>query len=162
MSDRILRQDAYPRHIVAVTGVVTDPTERVLLVKGDCRGWEPPGGQVELGEDLIAALKREVREESGCEVAVGGLLSVNSNLGRPEESVPEMVVLTFSCEWTAGEPCAGDECVDAGWFSLDEALRLVEAPQQKAKLLDASRPGSSPRYRSYRTRPYEALMDEQL
>lgn len=96
MSDRILPQEGYPRHIVAVTGIVTDPTDRVLLVKGDRRGWEPPGGQVELGEDLISALKREVREESNCEVEVGGLLSVNSNLGRPKEGVPEMVVLTFS------------------------------------------------------------------
>jgi 8-oxo-dGTP diphosphatase len=65
-------------------------------VKGARRGWEPPDGQVELGEDLVTALKREVLEESGCEVAVGGLLSVNSNLGKPEKGVAEMVVLTFS------------------------------------------------------------------
>lgn len=162
MTDRILRHDGYPRHIVAVTGVVTDPTDRVLLVKGGRRGWEPPGGQVELGEDLISALKREVREESGCDVEVGRLLGVNSNLGREEEGVAEMVVLTFSCEWVAGQPKAGNECVDAGWFSFDEALKMVVAPQQKAKLVDASHPERRPRYRSYRTRPYEALLDEQL
>jgi 8-oxo-dGTP pyrophosphatase MutT (NUDIX family) len=42
------------------------------LVKCDRRSWEPSGGQVELGDDLFAALKREVREEAGCEVEVGG------------------------------------------------------------------------------------------
>lgn len=152
----------HPRHVVAVTGVVTDRGGRVLLVKGDRRGWEPPGGQVELGEDLVAALKREVREESGCEVEVGNLLSVSSNLGRPEEGVPEMVVFAFSCGWVGGEPSAGDECAEAGWFSPDESLGLVEAPQQKAKLLDAFGPGRGPRYRSYRTRPYEALLEEHL
>jgi 8-oxo-dGTP diphosphatase len=154
--------DRHPHHVVAVTGIVTDSGDRVLLVKGDRRGWEPPGGQVKLGEDLFMALKREVREESGCEVEVGGLFSVNSNLGRPERGVPEMVVLSFSCRWVSGEPCAGDECVDAGWFALEEALELVRAPQQRAKLLDAIRPEQSPRYRAYRTRPYEALLEEEL
>jgi 8-oxo-dGTP diphosphatase len=154
--------DHYPRHVVAVTAIVFDSAGRVLLVEGDHRGWEPPGGQVELGEDLFTALKREVREESGCEVEVGGLLSVNSNLGRPERGVPEMVVLAFSCQWVGGVPRAGDECVDAGWFALEEALELVLAPQQRAKLLDATRLGRSPRYRAYRTRPYKALLDENL
>jgi 8-oxo-dGTP diphosphatase len=132
------------------------------LVKCDRRSWEPSGGLVELGEDLFAALKREVREEAGCEVEVGGLLSVNSNLGRPERDVPEMVVLAFFCEWVGGEPRAGDECFDAGWFSLEEALELVRAPQQRARLLDVTRPKRSPRYRAYRTRPYEAQLDEEL
>lgn len=45
---------------------------------------------------------------------------------------------------------------------MEEALGLVEAPQQKAKLLDAVRPEGGLRYRSYRTRPYEALTDERL
>jgi 8-oxo-dGTP diphosphatase len=154
--------DHHPRHVVAVTAVVFDAAGRVLLVKGDRRGWEPPGGQVELGEDLFAALKREVREERGCEVEVGGLLSVNSHLGGPESGVPAMVVLAFFCEWVGGEPRVGDECVDAGWFALEEALELVRAPQQKAKLLDATRPERGPRYRAYRTRPYEEVLDEEL
>lgn len=154
--------DHHPRHVVAVTGIVTEAAGRILLVKGEQRGWEPPGGQVELGEDLFAALRREVREEVGVEVEVGGLLSVNSNLGRPEKGIPEMVVLTFSCEWVGGEPCAGDECVDAGWFSLEEALELVWAPQQRVKLLEATRAERGQRYRAYRTRPYEELLDEDL
>lgn len=154
--------DRHPRHVVAVTGIVTDGGGRVLLVKGERRGWEPPGGQVELGEDLFAALRREVREEAGVEVEVGGLSSVNSNLGRPERGVPEMVVLTFTCEWVRGEPHAGDECVDAGWFPLEETLELVRAPQQRVKLLDVTRPERHPRYRAYRTRPYEEIPGEDL
>jgi hypothetical protein len=71
-------------------------------------------------------------------------------------------VLTFSCEWVGGEPRAGDECSEAGWFTPHEALGLVQAPQQKAKLSDALRPERGLRYRSYRTRPYEALLDEEL
>lgn len=72
-------QDPHPRHVVAVSGIVTDPHDRVLLVKGDRRGWEPPGGQVELGEDLVEALEREILEESGVRVEVSSLVGVYSN-----------------------------------------------------------------------------------
>jgi 8-oxo-dGTP diphosphatase len=150
-------EDGYPRHIVAVMGVVTDARGRLLLVRGDQRGWEPPGGQVEFGEDLADALKREVREESRCEIEVGRLVGVYSNLGRPEQGVPEQINFAFACQWTDGEPHAGDECVDAGWFSVDEALELVEAPQQAGKLRDALAVSSGVTYRSYRTYPYEIL-----
>jgi 8-oxo-dGTP diphosphatase len=140
-------------------GVVTDARGRLLLVRGDRRGWEPPGGQVELGEDLAVALKREVREESGCEIEVGRLVGVYSNLGRPEEGVAEQINFAFSCAWVGGEPRAGDECLDAGWFSEDEALRLVQAPQQVGKLRDALAPGPGVAYRSYRTYPYEVVCE---
>jgi ADP-ribose pyrophosphatase YjhB (NUDIX family) len=147
--------------VVAVTGVVTDGLGRVLLVRGDHRGWEPPGGQAERGEDLVSALEREVREESGCEVEVGGLIGVYSNLGRPEVGVPEQLHLAFACGWLRGEPRAGDECTDAGWFGAEEALRMVEAPQQREKLTDAlARSGL--RYRAFRTRPYEAILDRTI
>ncbi len=50
-----------PMHIVAVSGLFSNANGQVLLVKTDRRGWECPGGQVEDGEDLVAALQREVR-----------------------------------------------------------------------------------------------------
>lgn len=117
---------------MAVIGLVRDDAGRILLVETARRGWEPPGGQVERGEDLVAALAREVREESGCEVAVGKLAGVYSNVGPLG-----IVMFTFLCRLTGGEVCAGDECSAAGWFAPEEALRLVTHPAQAAKLRDA-------------------------
>lgn len=148
-------QDTYPRHIVAVSGIVTESHGRILLVKGDRRGWEPPGGQVELGEDLVEALKREIREESSVEVEAVKLVGVYSNLGRPERGLAEQVNFAFCCVWVSGEPCAGDECTEAGFFEADEALRMVKAPQQSAKLEDALIGAPGVRCRAYRTYPYE-------
>jgi 8-oxo-dGTP diphosphatase len=144
-------EHVYPRHIVAVTGVVTDEQDRLLLVKRDRRGWEPPGGQVELGEDLEAALKREVREESGCRIEVSRLVGVHSNLGRPEKGFPEQINFAFACGWRGGTPLPGDKCTGAGWFPM------AEAPQQAGKLRDvlAAPPGFV--CRTYRTMPYEIL-----
>lgn len=147
-----------PRHIVAVMGVVRDAAGRVLLVRTARRGWEPPGGQVERGEDLLGALRREILEESGCEVTVGRLVAIYSNVVAPEK-----VMLTFLCAHVSGEPrpdpSPAEEITAAGWFTPEEALALVTAPTQAAKLRDALvyQAGDAVVYRVYRTRPYEAL-----
>ncbi len=118
------------------------------LGQGDRRGWEPPGGQVELGEDLVDALKREILEESGVEVEAVKLVGVYSNLGRPERGLAEQVNFAFRCVWVGGEPCAGDECTEAGWFEADEARRMVKASQQSAKLEDAVADAPEVRYQT--------------
>ncbi len=140
---------ADPRHIVGVAGVVRDDSGRILLVRTGRRGWEPPGGQVELGEDLQTALQREIREESGCEVEVGRLVGVYSNVGT------HIVMFTFLCAWRGGEACGGHECLEARWLEPEEALELVTHPANKAKLRDALGSGAGVVYRAYRFRPEE-------
>jgi 8-oxo-dGTP diphosphatase len=59
----------------AVGAVVTDDAGRVLLVREDDQ-WLAPGGKVESGETHQEAVRREVREETGVEVAVGDIVAV--------------------------------------------------------------------------------------
>lgn len=61
---------------VRVTGVVIEDDHILLLNQdtGSGRAWSLPGGKVEEGESLSAALVREMREETGIEVAVGRLV----------------------------------------------------------------------------------------
>nr|WP_083486512.1 NUDIX hydrolase [Alicyclobacillus ferrooxydans] len=51
----------FPTHIVAVGGIVEDGEGNVLLVKTRDGGWVFPGGQVEVGENLMDALCREIK-----------------------------------------------------------------------------------------------------
>ncbi len=131
-------------HTLAAAGVIRDATGRVLLIKTSGAGWELPGGRVESGEDLLTALVREVHEETCCEIAVGTLGSVTTNVADDG-----LVMFTFRCSYGSGDLCAGDDSLDAGWFDADRARALVTHPVERLRLADALLP-SGVVYRSYR------------
>jgi 8-oxo-dGTP diphosphatase len=144
-----------PRHVVAVTGFVTNDEGRILLVRVARRGWEMPGGQVEEGEDLVSALRREVAEDSGCAVDVADLVGVYARVGEPA-----LVVLVFGCVRVDGDARPRDDDVlEAGWFTTDDARRLVSQPAAAHRLDDALARREDVVYRTYRLDPYEVPAD---
>ena len=71
--------------VVAVGAIVLDADGRVLLVqRGQPPGeglWSVPGGKLEAGESIAAAVARETREETGLVVEVGELACVVERIG---------------------------------------------------------------------------------
>lgn len=91
---------------------------RLLLVregKPECRGkWNLPGGHLEPGEELAAGAAREVREETGLDVAIEALAGVYS--GRGEHHFIQFV---FEGRADAGEPQPGSEDIlECAWFEI--------------------------------------------
>lgn len=124
---------AFPTHIVAVGGIVEDGHGKILLVKTRDGGWVFPGGQVEVGENLLDALSREIKEESGIDTTVSHLIGVYSNTSMYKwhdsvTDVPTKLILDYVCEPVGGELCTSEETTDSRWVASDRVLDWVTAP----------------------------------
>ncbi len=95
---------------------------RVLLLKEASTGkWELPGGLLELEEDLVAGLKREVYEEIGFEIAIGNPISISDlrvsrfvfEDGRVLDT--RIVAVTYRCTRTGGSAHLSHEHSDFMW-----------------------------------------------
>jgi 8-oxo-dGTP diphosphatase len=111
---------------VGVGALLVDDRGRLFLArrgpeaKNERGLWEFPGGSVEFGETLAEALRREMREEYGIEIAVGELLDVVDHI-LPEEG-QHWVSPAFLCTLVSGEPIIKEpgKCTQIGWFAPAE------------------------------------------
>lgn len=111
---------------VGVGAILVSPIGQVFLArrgplaKNERGLWEFPGGSVEFGERLADALRREMREEYGVEIAVGELLDVVDHILPAENQ--HWVSPTFLCRITSGQPAIleAGKCTEIGWFSVDD------------------------------------------
>ncbi|MEZ5115136.1 MAG: NUDIX domain-containing protein [Candidatus Nanopelagicales bacterium] len=119
------------RRIACVGAVVRARDGRLLVVRRGrepARGtWSLPGGRVEAGETDPQAVAREVREETGLIVEVGGHVGT---VERDAGSGDVYVIRDYAARAADGaEPTAGDDADDARWVTEDELRSLTTSPE---------------------------------
>lgn len=119
---------------LAVRAIITDGQRRCLLVRRSkvCRShagtWEWPGGKVDSGEDVIAALCREIREEAGLEIELGDVA------GAYGFELPKVKVATLCLEAriVGGTVCLSEEHDDFAWVPLETMQQWDLTPSMRA------------------------------
>jgi 8-oxo-dGTP diphosphatase len=129
---------------VAAVGVVCLRGDEVLLIR---RGtpprvgeWSLPGGRLEWGERTADAALRELREETGVEAELAGLIDVVDGLF-PAESAGDVarhyVLIDYAARWLSGEPRAGDDAAEAAFHPLAKLDELVAWDETRRVILMA-------------------------
>lgn len=137
--------DLQVKRPVAAVGIVCLRGEDVLLVR---RGapplegrWSLPGGRIEWGERAAGAALRELKEETGCDADLLGLVDVVDGLFAPTsdgEVANHYILIDYAARWRAGEPVAGDDAREARFFSRAEIDGLGLWPET-LRIIDAAR-----------------------
>jgi len=137
--DRICKQG---KLTVGCAAAVFDKSkQKILLIRReDNTGWAVPGGYMESGESVTEGCEREVFEETGLHVKVQRLIGVYSNpnmlVEYPDGNRWQIVILYFLAETIGGELQAGDDALDAGYFSLEEIEHMKVRALDRQRIAD--------------------------
>ena len=116
----------YPeRPVSAAAGLVFRGDEVLMVKRGGPphqRRWSVPGGSVEEGETVDAAVAREVLEETGVRVSPVKVVLVHDLIERDAKGQVRFhyAIADILCEYVEGDPMPGSDAVNARWIPVRE------------------------------------------
>ncbi|HLT78256.1 MAG TPA: NUDIX hydrolase [Ferrovibrio sp.] len=120
----------YPEQPLIGLGAIVWKDGKVLMVQ---RGrpprqgiWSLPGGLQLLGETVAEGIRREIREETGVEIELLGLVEVVDSVQRDAAGrvLYHYTIVDYAARWVSGEAVAGDDAAAVAWVDPAELHRL--------------------------------------
>jgi 8-oxo-dGTP pyrophosphatase MutT (NUDIX family) len=118
---------------LAVYGAVIREGKALLLHRKEPDVWEFPGGNIKFGEHPQHAALREVKEETGLQVSVSGVLI--GSIVRPD-GVHEICLVYLCNPQTAQVRLGEPDHLEYGWFSLKDVKELKNLATSVRSVLD--------------------------
>lgn len=125
--------------VVGVSAVVVDDQGRILMQKRTDNGlWALPGGGMDLTESVPQAAVREVREETGYDVEVTGMVGLYTDarhiMAYSDGEVRRQFNVCLTARVVGGALAISDESTDVRWISPDEFEELPMHDTQRLRI----------------------------
>jgi nucleoside triphosphatase len=125
----LFMEEQYPEPTVGT--LIFNPEGKILLIKS--HKWKNkyviPGGHIKLGEKMVDALKREIKEETGLEIYDIEFITFQEFIfGEEFWKKKHFIFFDFACKTNSTEVKLNHEGQDFVWVTLDEALKLDVEP----------------------------------
>jgi ADP-ribose pyrophosphatase YjhB (NUDIX family) len=135
--------------VPSVVAAVQDDHGRVLLIhKTDNDLWALPGGGHEIGESIADTVVREVKEETGYDVEVTGIVGTYTNPGHvmayDDGEVRQQFSICFSAQLVGGNARTSAESKSVEWVEPNDVDKLPMHPSMRMRLQHALDDRKSP------------------
>ncbi len=125
--------------VVATSAVVTDDNGHILLqCRADSGNWALPGGGMDMTESLTDSVIREVKEETGFDVQVTGLVGTYTDprhiIAYTDGEVRRQFNICYTARITGGQLAISDESTEIRFVAPDELGNLTMHHTQRLRI----------------------------
>ncbi len=110
-----------------IVGGIIEKDGKVLLVQEkqeDCYGkWNIPAGHLDCNESILEGARREIKEETGCDVELTGVANIANRVLENDIFVQITFVGKVINETIKIDP---EEILDVKWFDMEDILNNMD------------------------------------